>query len=388
MVINFRTTLAAAALALTVLVGAPASALDVYLRAGVVTKTMPDGEVVTFWGFARDSAFGAMDGTLTVPGPELRVPRNDPRLVFHVDNDLPEPVSIQVPGQRMLEPVAPVRLPDGRVRSFVHETPPGNTTPVTYTFVFNRGSFLYHSATHPAVQVQMGLYGAAVREQMEGRRAYPGTPTYSADATVFLSEVDPVLHEAVATGQYGPGGAMTSTVDYAPRYFLVNGEPFDPAAPAGATIPIAGVGERTLLRFFSAGLTNRVPTLLGARMSVIAEDGHVLPFPRDRVALLVPALKTFDAFVQPAAPGRIPLFDRRLGLQNGGATGAGGMLSYLTPIGSGPPAGPGTIVLPRWARPRGLTAAGGVTEAPRTKRPAAKAPPVSKTSVTGRLGKR
>ena len=43
---------------------------------------------------------------------------------------------------------------------------------------------------------------------------------------MLFSEVDPMLHNAVATGNYGPGQAVTSTMDYDPKYFLLNGEPY------------------------------------------------------------------------------------------------------------------------------------------------------------------
>jgi hypothetical protein len=43
---------------------------------------------------------------------------------------------------------------------------------------------------------------------------------------LFFSEIDPVLHDAVASGNYGEGKAVTSTINYRPRYFLVNGKTF------------------------------------------------------------------------------------------------------------------------------------------------------------------
>lgn len=46
----------------------PASAAVFDLQTGVITKTMPDGQVITFWGF------GLQGGAVTVPGPVLTVP--------------------------------------------------------------------------------------------------------------------------------------------------------------------------------------------------------------------------------------------------------------------------------------------------------------------------
>jgi hypothetical protein len=55
-------------------VSTPGFAVEYFLRADVTTKTMPDGNVIPMWGFALDSAFGALDGNVTVPGPLLTVP--------------------------------------------------------------------------------------------------------------------------------------------------------------------------------------------------------------------------------------------------------------------------------------------------------------------------
>jgi len=78
----FGTTKAVFALVLA-LVSVPAGAaqaaeIEFFLRAQTTTVTMPDGVVVPVWAFARDTAFGAHDGTLSVPGPMLTVPPAPP----------------------------------------------------------------------------------------------------------------------------------------------------------------------------------------------------------------------------------------------------------------------------------------------------------------------
>ena len=45
------------------------------------------------------------------------------------------------------------------MRSFDAETAAGGSGSYTWTGV-KEGTYLYHSGTHPQVQVQMGLYGA------------------------------------------------------------------------------------------------------------------------------------------------------------------------------------------------------------------------------------
>lgn len=304
------------------------AAADFYLVANATTLTMPDtNETIVMWGFANADSSGAQIGPVTVPGPVLRVPPGDNTLNIHLFNRLSEPVSIQIPG---LTPASqsPVKVSDstGRQRavSLAAETPPGNATAVTYTWNSVRaGTHMYMSATNPAKQVQMGLYGAVIKDSAAGE-AYSGV-LYDNEVIVFYSEIDPVIHDAVATGNYGPGKAVPSSVNYDAKYFLVNGAPY----PSSSTIINAGnSGNRTLIRFLNASLETHVPLLQGMYMSWVAEDGWLLPYPQERYALSLPAGKTMDVVITPQSGGKYPLYDRRLNLTNYTKSG-GGMLAYL-----------------------------------------------------------
>lgn len=202
-------------------------AAEFFLRADVTTKDMPDEPNIPMWGFALDSAFGANDGTVMVPGPMLTVPPGDTTLTIHLDNNLTVPVSIVINGQTAV--MTPVKFTDAngkqRVRSFTHETAPGNTDPCDYVWNdFKPGTYVYETGTHPAVQVQMGLYGGVIKDYDDApyKQAYP-TVVYETSVPLFFSEIDPALHYAVDSNNYGPGKAMTSTIGYEPKYFLVNG---------------------------------------------------------------------------------------------------------------------------------------------------------------------
>ncbi|MBI5632250.1 MAG: hypothetical protein HZA15_02080 [Nitrospirae bacterium] len=301
---------------------------EFWLRAETLTKTMPDTTDVTMWGFAQcTDATYLTCSPATVPGPRLTVPVGDTVLTINLRNNLTgpfvEPVSVVIPGQ-MIVPT-PVRNPDGRVRSFTNEAPPDNTTTVIYTWNnIKPGTYLYESGTHPAVQVQMGLYGAVTRDAAAGQ-AYGPTTAYNTEAVLLFSEIDPVLHDAVATNNYGPGKAVTSTMNYEPKYFLINGDPYSSAA---GDIPAGLPGQNVLLRFLSAGLRHRVPAINGLRMSVVAEDGSPYLYPKDQYSLLLPPGKTMDAIIMAAPGGRFPVYDRRLGLKNNDLP-SGGMLRYL-----------------------------------------------------------
>ncbi len=292
------------------LTAATLKAAEVFLRADTTTLRMPDGTTVAMWGFAKDSAFGAMDGIVTVPGPTLTVMPGDPVLTIHLDNNLPEPVSLVIPGQAIVP--SPVRMGNGRARSFTTETPPANGAPVTYTWNNLRpGTFLYQSGSHPAVQIQMGLYGCVRKDYAYGQ-TYPGV-IFNTEVTLFYSEIDPALHHAVATGNYGPGQAMTSTVDFAPKYFLINGQSYtNGLAPVQAGNP----GDAVMLHFLNAGLETHVPIVNNAYLRLIAEDGFQYPYPKDQYSVFLTACKTIDALVTFSTSGVLAIYDRRLNMMD------------------------------------------------------------------------
>lgn len=317
--------LAAASLATT-----PAIAVTVNLVASQFVKNV-DGTPVTMWGFALDDGVSLP----SVPGPVLTVPPGDPVLTVNLRNALTTPTSIVISGLPLpaTTPAGAVMFTDGqgrqRVQSFTAEAAPG----ATQTYTWNNpapGTYLYQSGTHPAVQVQMGLYGA-VKNDFSGAPSvsiYNGV-TYDNEATLLFSEIDPALHEAVANGSYGT--SPTSTIDYAPKYFLINGEPYTAGAPP---IPAGASGQKTLLRFLNAGLKTHAPVIQGTHVSLVAEDGKPYPYAREQYSVFLPAGKTVDAIMSPSgAAATYPVYDRRLNLTNG-AVPEGGMLTYLAVAGT------------------------------------------------------
>ena len=161
----------------------------------------------------------------------------------------------------------------------------------------------------------MGLYGGLTQDAAAGQ-AYAGVP-YDNQMLLLFSEIDPDLHAAVAAGQYGPNLPVSSTIDYAPHYFLINGKPYtDPSPPLAA----GAAGQTTLLRLLNAGLQTRSPVLQGMHMRLVAEDGKPYPHAREQYSVFLPALKTVDAVITPASAATYPIYDRRL---------ADGMLAFL-----------------------------------------------------------
>lgn len=317
---------------------------EYWLCAGSFNKTMPDGSSVQMWGYADVTAapgHSCTGAVYSAPGPQLDVPSVDAALTIHLTNNLTESTSLVIPGQTedLMSPV----MAGNRVQSFTHEVLAGGTGDYTWSNL-KPGSYAYQTGTHPAKQVQMGLYGAMIKD-LAANTAYPGIG-YNNQVVEFLSEIDPVLHSRVAAGTYGTPCAnanlqktnpCTSTIGYNPKWFLVNGEVFVDPSPALPT-PIAGgnTGETTLIRFFNMGLRSHAMTLQGANMRVVAEDGHVLPVQHDQYSLMVAAGKTHDALFTPTAPGTYPLYERmhNLAAKVGTTVKAGGLMSFLQVGGS------------------------------------------------------
>jgi FtsP/CotA-like multicopper oxidase with cupredoxin domain len=331
--------------ALTLATSASLAVTDVYLVAKEFTQSIdPDGagplpaEAITMWGFALDvDGDLATDGgeVATSPGPAITVPAADAELRIFLRNDLAVPVSVVIPGQELPwsdanngptwndgMTVGARPNPNARVRSFGREAAAGGGQ-MSYQWTaahgnpIQAGTYLYQSGTHPALQVQMGLYGAVTQDAAVGF-AYPGV-AYDGEVVLLYSEIDPALHDP-------PTAANPS--NYHPRYFLINGELFDPADAGSQRYAGLVTGTDTLVRFLNAGLTTRTPTLTEGYLTVVAEDGKPYPYAREQYSTLLAAGKTADAVLQKDQPGSYPLFDRRLALTNGPGL-PGGLVGYL-----------------------------------------------------------
>lgn len=301
------------------------------LRADKVNLTMPDGTIIPAWGFADDVS-GAGTGTVTVPGPQLIVPAGDTQLIINLTNNLPVPVSINIPGQRYPVAAAPI-VSGGRVLSFTNQVAAnGGTGSVTFNNL-RPGTFRYESGTHPAMEVPMGLYGALIVRPATAGQAYNSVSSaYDNESVVLLSEIDPAFNAYVDANNttVDTTNKINYSISYAPKYFLINGKAYpqttDISAPAG---------QRTLLRLINAGARNYVPTIQGNELTVIAEDGYLLNFSRHEFSPSLTAGKTLDVILTPSGIGYHSFYDRRLGQVNAGVF-PGGMLTFVGDLNCSP----------------------------------------------------
>jgi FtsP/CotA-like multicopper oxidase with cupredoxin domain len=323
------------ALCAVLMAPAPTLAAEYYLRAeSIIPDTSGPLANITMWGYSSCSSDYATCTGPSSPGPALTVPAGETVLTVHLLNKLTQPTSLVVNG--LIKTMTPVwntgetgsrPSPTARVRSFDIETAVDGTADYVWANV-KPGTYLYQSGTQPQVQVQMGLYGAVTKNAAEpgtsAAQVYPGV-NYDNQATLFYSEIDPELHAAVATGVYGTTDGPTSTLNYAPKYFLVNGKPY----PGNAVISPTGNTGTTLLRLINAGLTTHVPMIQGTHWTVLAEDGKPYPYAAKQYTALLPAAKTMDVLLSPDVGGVVyPIMDRRLNLSNNGLA-EGGMLTFL-----------------------------------------------------------
>ncbi|RIK46209.1 MAG: copper oxidase [Chloroflexi bacterium] len=194
---------------------------------------------VVSWEYAPGQYAEAFAYNGVVPGPEIRVTEGDQVRVV-LTNNLPESTVIHFHG--LMLPNSMDGVP------FITQPPikPGET--FTYEFTArpgNAGSHMYHSHHNAAEQVTKGLLGAFIVEPAD-----PSTrPAFDREYTIILND--------------GPIGGYT-----------LNGKSFPATQPLTAKL-----GERVLVRFMNEGLMIHPMHLHGMPMTVIANDGYLLPQP-------------------------------------------------------------------------------------------------------------
>jgi len=319
------------------------------LTAGETTVTMPDCTQVTMWGFGLDG------GPITVPGPLLEVPPGIGGVTITLTNNLPVPISLMINGWKMPTPnngpvwtdgltdtvVSTGSRPAGnytaRVRSFTHETA-ANGGMATYIWPaadIKNGTFLYTSSTNPAFQVHAGLYGAVEADFAAGQAYNHASTAYDKELILIFSEVDPVIQEAVAAGDFGPGKTITSMIDYEPKHFLINGKSWPDLTLNPVNDPtVINTGDDVLIRLLNAGLHTHIPifqsTDMDGYVTLLAQDGILDKYrTQRRYSVDLPTGKTVDVMFAPSAEGSLAIYDRRFRLTEANTFPAMGMLAFL-----------------------------------------------------------
>lgn len=247
---------------------------ELYASAGYIDT--PDGDSLLVWGYAPEGQ------PMQYPGPTLIVEEGQ-TVTIHLRNGLGVPTSLILPGQHGVAAL------DGEPGALTREAAALGGT-VSYSFVASRaGTYLYHSGTRPALQVEMGLLGALiVRPPIPGRAYAHQDSRFDREALLILSEMDPVVHAEVELGRED----VLHVGDRFPVLWFINGRNapdtlspshresaldalIHPHQPYGALVRLHP-GEQVLMRVINAGLDLHPLHTHGNHMRIIARDGRLL----------------------------------------------------------------------------------------------------------------
>jgi len=243
-----------------------------------------EGGSYLIWGFANGA------GRAQYSAPTLIVNQGDTVTVNLTNelpllNGLPVPVSIVFPGQSgvISNEVAPTTQ-DGPLTK---EVLPGGS--VSYTFTASQpGTYTYYSGTNPDLQIEMGLVGVLIVRPYGYVQGDPSTykaynhpdSQYRREYLFFLSEMDPLIHQAVLFGW------PIDTTTFWPVYWFINGRTapdtmsmaFDPLLPTQPynCMPATHPGEKVLLRIVGGGRDSHPYHTHGNHVRVIARDGRLV----------------------------------------------------------------------------------------------------------------
>lgn len=290
---------------------------DLQARQGYIE--MPDGNTIYTWSYSE-----ASNPLFQFPGPNLCVEQGE-TVIVNFQNPAPGPTMIQggipidatsiiFPGQ------TGVSATGGATGLLTQEAEtPGDT--VTYEFTANAaGTYLYESGTDSAVQVQMGMFGGLIVYPDSVRtQAYAGhefDPEH--EYLLIFHEMDPVFHTNVELAALA-GGTTDAEVlaDYEPltrhnRYWTINGRAFPdtvaengtpllPFQPYGSMVqinaddPSDGYSQLpSLVRYGNAGLDNHAFHPHGNHLTLIAQDGRLLPDEIESFTKTVASGQTYD----------------------------------------------------------------------------------------------
>ncbi len=319
--------------ALTILVGAGCGTIN---RSGTSSALKGENPSVVETGLVREYALTADEASWElrpgfateafayngqVPGPEIRVKRGD-RVKVTLVNKLSEPTTIHWHGIRV-----PAGM-DGVPGVSQEPVAPGGT--FIYEFVApDAGTFFYHSHVNTDEQVDRGLYGPFIVEDVEG--AVPDTVLalddwlldasgrrLETERTYEETETDNALDsvsEAVRPSTGGaqhmmPNGSMMGGM----QHEGMMGHNFDPEingrygnilavnGKTGAVIAKVDVpkGGTRLLRFINASnaMTHELKADDGRLLEIVAVDGTPLAKPVRTGLLTISPAKRFDVLLR------------------------------------------------------------------------------------------
>jgi FtsP/CotA-like multicopper oxidase with cupredoxin domain len=233
------------------------------------TRTMWDGQVVPFWSF-EDPIRGPRG---TFPAPTLRMRQGE-----LVHTTLETRSGTHTIHHHGIEPTT-VNDGAGHVSFEVNGT---------YTYQMQptvSGTFLYHCHKNTVLHFEMGMYGFLIVDPpavtppanvpFGSKQCFAGGPWYQAEAPWVFDDVDPRWHQMHFSA--GLCGEDVGLNRFEPKYFLVNGAPYNTRRREGAQRVQVRRGETLLMRLLNAAygpLAITMPDRLGGQ--VVSIDGRPL----------------------------------------------------------------------------------------------------------------
>lgn len=300
----------------TVAAAAPAFALpraggpvSINLCATTGTTTLPGTVPITVPVLGYVLGDCTIINTVSAPGGPAIVVNDGDTVTVTLHNNLTEATGLLFQGQTMVPDRVGVAA--GGMKN--------------YTFTAKTGTSIYEAALLPGAQHQsaMGLVGALVVKSATAGQAYvQPSSAYDDEVAVVVSELDPMLNNTTTPAAF-------DMRTFKPTFGLINGK----ASPLTDAIP-AVAGHKLLLRMVNGGSQPHSLGLLGLRQTVIAIDGSELRYSHNVVADTVGPGQSADAVISiPAgapAGSKFAFYDASASLHNAGASGSGGMLTFIT----------------------------------------------------------
>ena len=258
-------------------------AIILYAKAGYVTSA--DGASILMWGLTSNPA-----GPPQYPSPTLIVDQGA-TVTITVNNQLT--FNSTYPGSTNTSLVFPghdVTSCTGLAGGLLTCEAAAGGGMASYTFVAEQaGTYLYHSGTDAAIQVEMGILGAIVVRPYGFDSTNPtayGHPdtAYDREYLFVLSEMDSRIHQMVEFGDAFTGTELLG--DFFSNYWFINGRTgpdtmmgrnlsWLPTQPYGSLAQMHP-GEKVLTRVVSAGRDLHPFHVHGDHADVIARNGRLL----------------------------------------------------------------------------------------------------------------
>ncbi len=287
---------------------AEAATINVSRCVRSTSKTMSNGQSVTFWVFGTGSGM-TCSGT-SLPGPAVEVG------VYPAGSGLSDTLNLTFGVQ--MAPMEPmpynghtIHLHGADVATAEDGVPETGASVMGDTYTWtprteDAGSYMYHCHVHTVKHLEMGMYGALIARPKNTSGVWLNQLTHNT-ATAFnyvqnyvFSTVDPAYHTAT--------GDSTVFADYNPQYFLIAGAEGKTTSAPAITLA-AATNKKVALRLIGIHSVNGTFSVKDGSgnaksFTVYTQDGRELTTPVTVTSLDISPGQRYDIiFTTPSTAG-------------------------------------------------------------------------------------